>query len=93
MEDLRTICIDSTAFYELIGKVVEHINVTYAPNDSKPWIGTEQAMTLLQIKSKTTLQQLRSEGKIRYSQPQHKIILYDRNSLLEYIEKHARETF
>ena len=50
-------------------------------------------MRELRIKSTTTLQKLRDEGKIRFSQPQKKIILYDRNSIVEYIEQHVRETF
>jgi len=50
-------------------------------------------MRELRIKSTTTLQKLRNEGKIRFSQPQKKIILYDRGSINEYIEKHAHDTF
>ncbi|MEQ8924332.1 MAG: helix-turn-helix domain-containing protein, partial [Fulvivirga sp.] len=57
------------------------------------WIPTEDAMRLLGIKSKTTLQKLRDEGKIRFAQPQKRIILYDRESINEYLEKHAKETF
>jgi hypothetical protein len=50
-------------------------------------------MQLLNIKSKTTLQKLRDEGKIRFSQPQKKIILYDRDSIDTYLQQHARNTF
>ena len=57
------------------------------------WIDGEEAMLLLNIKSTTTLQKLRDEGKIRFSQPQKKIILYDRDSISEYIERYVRETF
>ena len=57
------------------------------------WIDGEEAMLLLNIKSTTTLQKLRDEGKIRFSQPQKKIILYDRDSITEYIERYVRETF
>lgn len=57
------------------------------------WVDDEEAMRLLNIKSKTTLQKLRDEGKIRYSQPQKKIILYDRRSIEAYLERHAKEAF
>jgi len=50
-------------------------------------------MGILKIKSTTTLQKLRDEGKIAFSQPQKKIILYDRDSINEYIAAHVRETF
>lgn len=53
------------------------------------WIPDSEAMRLLNIKSKATLQKLRDERKIIFSQPQKKIILYQRRSLLAYIEAHA----
>lgn len=43
-------------------------------------------MHAMNIKSKTTLQKLRDEGKIRFTQPQKKIILYDRESIEQYLE-------
>jgi len=61
---------------------------------TKPrWIGPDETMSLLHIKSDTTLQKLRDEGKIRFTQPQKKIILYDRDSVMKYLESHARNTF
>jgi len=57
------------------------------------WISPEEAMTKLRIKSKTTLQKLRDEGKIRFSQPEKKIILYDSESIKEYLEKHSNDTY
>lgn len=73
-------------------KVVEHIESKRKDLPDK-WIDAEEAMSILKIKSTTTLQKLRDEGRIRFSQPQKKIILYDRDSILEYIKQHARETF
>jgi len=65
----------------------------YSGDNAEKWINDEEAMTALNIKSKTTLQKLRDEGKIRFSQPQKKIILYDKSSIDEYLDKHAHETF
>ena len=50
-------------------------------------------MRLLRITSKTTLSYMRNQGKIRYSQPEKKIILYDRESIDAYLEKHDKDTF
>jgi Asp-tRNA(Asn)/Glu-tRNA(Gln) amidotransferase C subunit len=50
-------------------------------------------MRKLRISSKTTLQKLRDEGKIRFSHPEKKIMLYDLDSIIEYLEKNAKETF
>ncbi len=89
---MQVVCLQEEAFYALFDKVVEHIESKR--KDSLPkWIDGEETMQLLNIKSSSTLQKLRDEGKIRFSQPLRKIILYDRDSINEYLEKNARETF
>ncbi|RYU92685.1 helix-turn-helix domain-containing protein [Emticicia agri] len=89
---MQVICLEEVAFYALIEQVVNRLKEKDTHAKEK-WVSDEQAMDLLKIKSKTTLQKLRDEGKIRFSQPQKKVILYDRNSIETYLEKNARETF
>lgn len=89
---MEVICIEDGAFYALIEQVVQRI-AGRAGARAEVWVDDEEAMRLLNIKSKTTLQKLRDEGKIRYSQPQKKIILYDRRSIEAYLERHAKEAF
>lgn len=89
---MEVICLEEEAFYSLIEQVVERLKISLGQVADK-WLSDEQAMQLLNIKSKTTLQKLRDEGKIRFSQPQKKIILYERNSIEVYLDKHARNTF
>ncbi|TLP70704.1 helix-turn-helix domain-containing protein [Maribacter sp. ACAM166] len=89
---MQVVCLQEEAFYALFDKVVQHLEHKRIDKPDK-WIDGEEAMFHLKIKSTTTLQKLRDEGKIRFSQPQKKIIIYDRDSINEYIEKHARETF
>lgn len=89
---MEVICLHDEAFYALIDKVVERIKSAQNIQEDK-WISGEEAMTLLRITSKTTLQKLRDEGKIRFSQPEKKLILYDVDSIHDYLNKHARETF
>jgi hypothetical protein len=50
-------------------------------------------MKKLHISSKTTLQKLRDTGAIRFSQPEKKLILYDLESIEQYIERYVREQF
>lgn len=83
---------DEPAFYELVETVVQRVSGKLSQAPDK-WIGTEEAMLLLGITSKTTLQALRNEGRIRFTQPQKKIILYDRVSIMDYLDKNARNTF
>ncbi len=89
---MQVICLEEDAFYILIERVVAKLKESQGEVREK-WVSDEQAMQLLNIKSKTTLQKLRDEGKIRFTQPQKKIILYDRESIDAYLEQNARDTF
>jgi len=89
---MEVICLEEAAFYALVEQVVDRLKKLHGEEKEK-WISDDEAMQLLNIKSKTTLQKLRDEGKVRFSQPQKKIILYDRMSIDQYLEEHARETF
>jgi len=89
---MEVICLQDQAFYALIEQVIKRVKENNGIKEDK-WISGEEAMKKLRISSKTTLQKLRDEGKIRFSQPEKKLILYDVHSLYEYLEKHAKEPF
>ncbi|CAM3285173.1 Helix-turn-helix domain-containing protein [Flavobacterium longum] len=89
---MDVICLEDKAFFALVEAVVGRLKPENDTTGFK-WISDVDAMHCLNIKSKTTLQKLRDEGKIRFSQPQKKIIVYDRDSIEAYLEKHAKETF
>lgn len=90
---MNVITIEEQAFYELVNKIVAEVRQQLGVKPRDKWIDGEEAMQVLRIKSKTTLQKLRDEGKIRFSQPEKKIILYDRDSIDDYLDKHAQNTF
>jgi hypothetical protein len=90
---MNVICIEEKAFLTLIGEVIKYVKSEIKPVIADRWIGKKEAMRLLRIKSPTTLQKLRDEGKIRFSRPEKKHIVYDRDSINEYIEAHAKEPF
>lgn len=89
---MEVICLEDAAFYTLIETVVARIKKQNSAKEDK-WISDEEAMRKLRITSKTTLQKFRDQGKIRFSQPEKKLILYDADSITAYLEKHAKETF
>lgn len=88
---MQVICLEDQAFYTLIEEVYTRLKSTTDKPQNK-WIPLAEAMQLLNIKSKTTMQHLRDSGKLRYSQ-RNKIILYDRESIEEYLNAHAQNTF
>lgn len=89
---MEVICLEDEAFYALVETVVRRVKEKEGKKEDQ-WISGEEAMQKLRITSKTTLQKLRDEGKIRFSQPEKKIILYDTLSINEYLEKHVKEPF
>lgn len=89
---MEVICLQDAAFYTLVEEVVRRVKESQKIKEDK-WISDVEAMQKLRIKSKTTLQKFRDEGKIRFSQPEKKIIVYDIDSINEFLEKHAKDTF
>jgi hypothetical protein len=89
---MKVICLEDAAFFVLVEKVLERFTDLSQPKKDK-WISGIEAMELLHITSKTTLQKLRDEKKIRASQPEKRIILYDRDSIIDYLEDFIYETF
>ena len=78
MQTPEIICLKSNVYYALLDEILEHISTKFSI-PQKQWLLTNEAMLLLGISSKTTLQQLRDTGKIRYSQPQQGVFTLDNN--------------
>ncbi len=89
---MDVICLEDEAFYALLDRVYERLKEKQGLKEDK-WISGPEAMKKLRIKSKATLQKMRDEGVIRYSQPERKIILYDTDSINEYLNHHTKHTF
>jgi hypothetical protein len=90
---MNVICIEEKAFDSLLDRMFKYVQSQMEMDAPDKWIDKKEAKRLLRIKSDTTLQKLRDEGQIRYSQPEKKHIVYDRDSLNVYLENHAREPF
>lgn len=89
---MNVVTLSDEAFHHILDKMIEQVKAKL-PQQPDKWIDGQEAMRMLRITSKTTLQKFRDEGKIRFSQPEKKILLYDRDSIIAFIEKNARETF
>ena len=90
--DLKIICLESNAFHALVDEIVDRVSKSNNLIEDK-WISKQEAKHLLRVSSDTTLQRLRDEGKIRYTQPERKMVLYDRDSILLFLEQNVREPF
>lgn len=90
LSDIKIICLHSDAFFKLIDEVITRVKAEHNLEVDR-WLDEHEAMALLRITSKTTLQKYRDEKRIAYSQPSRKVILYDRNSILDYLERHTKQ--
>jgi hypothetical protein len=89
---MEVYCLQEDALYALIDAVLDKYGAKLAEKEER-WVTEDIAMQKLNVKSKTTMQTYRNEGRIRYSQPDKRIILYDVQSIYAYLEKHAKDTF
>lgn len=87
---MEVICIQDDAFINLLDRVIKHIDKKMERKQEK-WVSGQEAMKLLRITSKATLQKFRDEGKIRFSQPEKKIILYDTDSINDFLNDNTNK--
>lgn len=89
--NLEVICLETDAFYDLVDKVVDKMMAER--KEQAEWLSVDEAMNLLKITSRTTLQKLKNEGHVKFTQPMKKLTLFSRKSILAYLEKHSKESF
>jgi hypothetical protein len=87
---MEIICLEDKAFYALIEKIIEYVKENFKTKEDK-WISPAEAMRKLRIKSKATLQKMRDEGLLRFSHPERRIILYDSESIDDYLNGYANK--
>ena len=86
------ICLEDEAFYALLDKVMAYVKAEFNIKEDK-YISSIEAMKMLRIKSKNTMQKYRDEGLIRYYELSARNFLYDVDSIREFLEKKSRDTF
>ena len=92
MEKRNLIMIEEGDLDELVDQAAKRIIVRYSGR-TEQWIDACEAMKLLGIKSASTLQRYRNEGRFRFSQKDQRIIKYDRFSIIEYLERNVKTPF
>jgi hypothetical protein len=90
---MNVICIEEEAFYALIETVYKRLANDGEKKRPDGWINDQQAMQLLDIKSKTTLTKLKNTGCIKFSYVTPRKIMYDAVSINDYLEKKAMRCF
>lgn len=88
---MEIIIFEEEAYWRHIHEVLKRLKDTQKPE--RKWINEAEAMEILGIRSKSQLWKLRSTGKIKFSQPARKIIRYDMQSILKYLDDHTKNEF
>lgn len=82
--NMKIICLESKAFKALVSEVADQLKGEFFEH-LNPWVDEKEAMQLLRIHSKATSKKYREEGNITYSTISNKKMLYDRQSILDFI--------
>lgn len=90
--ELFLIQTDSETFYKIIKTIVERLGNEHKNDRDSDFIGEKEAMKLLGISSKTTLQKYRDLSFIIFYKLSGRKILYSRSSIETFILKN-RESF
>ncbi len=84
---MEIIVFEKESFYKLIDELtIRIIRKSEKHFNKEEWVDESEAKSLLGIKSKSKLQQLRDDIKIEFSQF-GKIIRYSRSSILRFLEQ------
>ena len=92
MEEQKKLIIIQDEDY-LIDKIVKRLLEELHLPTKKEWVTENVAMAILGVKSKSYMWSLRTKGKLTYSKPSRKILLYSVKSINELIESNIKKIF
>ncbi len=92
--EIRTLILsDEETFYKMASEIVDRILKEKKELQSQIWISESQVMALMHIKSKTTLATYRAKGYIAYSALGKRSFIYDKRSVLAFINSRIRKAY
>jgi hypothetical protein len=91
MEDQRILVIRDDQLQALANLIVTKLQNT--SNNFDRYMTIEEVMKVLNIHSRSTIQDIRNRSEITFFKLNNKNILYDRESVEAYIQRHAIKKF
>ena len=86
-------CLEEVLVIKTFNLLIDSEIPEYRGREKTVWVKKEVAMEMLGITSQTSLHKLRNEGAIEYTTVLPKNILYDRNSINDYLESKRQKRF
>jgi uncharacterized NAD(P)/FAD-binding protein YdhS len=88
---MDVIVLSSEAYKMMLAEIKKTVRETVkeVAHPKSDWIGEKEAMDLLGVKSKTTLQNLRDSQEFKFSR-HGRIIRYSNKSILEFLERNSK---
>jgi len=86
---MEVIVFEKEAYWKMQTELMNmfHNALKEATKPADDWISTEEAKTLLGVKSKSKMQELRDHDAIKFSKHGKKLIMYSKQSILNYLQK------
>ena len=87
---MEVIVIEKEAWYRLLGEMKRYVRdgIREGINPYDEWLSLSEAKKVLNVKSKSKMQQLRDEREITFTQ-HGRTIQYSRKSCLEFLERNS----
>jgi len=85
---MKVIIFEEKAFYKLLEKIYQRIDNARSKSNKSEWVSTLEAKKILNVKSKSKMQQLRDDNEIVFSQ-HGRSIQYSRKSLIAFLEQNS----
>lgn len=92
MKEQRYLVVSEGDLPSLAKLLIQYIQEFKGNANEKVWLTQKEAESMLNLKT-SAMANLRNSGVIEFSQPSRKVILYKRESLLHYLEKHSKKPF
>ena len=96
---MKTVNMQESDLYSLLENVINYV-IDYVQKQALEhnkynvtWISQQSAMKLLQISSLSTLLKIRSKSNIRYTKLSNKIVLYDKSSILDFLNDCSNQPY
>lgn len=86
------IVFEKEAYYNVLNEFLKIAKETVRKENLSVWMSEEEAMNMLGVSSKSTMQKFRDEDRIIYSMVTAKNIRYNRESILNYIEQKSNRS-
>lgn len=84
---------DSETLFMLVKQIVLRLQSEDKKDNEKKYLSLSEVKSILNLKSSTSIQNLRDSGAVAFSMIGRRTIVYDKQSVYDFLEKRKKGTF